>query len=110
MICKILHKSNLEPFLNSGTFKDPSLASEGFIHCSSLEQVVGVADKIYRGQSDLLLLILDEELLASELIYEKASNGQNYPHVYGPLNVEALVKFYDFPPRDDGSFELPQIS
>lgn len=110
MICKILHKSDLEPFLASGTYKAPSLETEGFIHCSRLEQVIGVADAIYHGQSDLLLLILDEDKLTSDLIYDKASNGEDYPHIYGPLNVEAMVKFYDFPPRPDGGFDLPEMS
>lgn len=109
MIYKILHKSELEPFLRSGSLHQPSLEEEGFLHCSTLDQVLGVANTIYKGKADLLLLELDETRIAPMVQYDKASNGEAYPHIYGPLNADAMVRFLDFPVQADGSFILPDL-
>ena len=84
-----------------------SLASEGFIHLSTREQVLWVAGRFYRGQAGLLLLAVDPARLVAELRYEEAEPGQHFPHLYGALNLDAIVEVYPFPPGPDGSFTLP---
>ena len=68
-----------------------SLQSEGFIHLSEREQVAGVLDRYYRNVPDLLLLHIDPVKLIHELRYEEAPNGERFPHVYGPINRDAVV-------------------
>lgn len=68
-----------------------SLPVEGFIHLSEKEQVAGVLDRYYKGRQDLLLLHIDSEKLMSELKYELATNDEYFPHLYGPLNKDAVV-------------------
>ena len=68
-----------------------SLQSEGFIHLSEREQVAGVLDRYYRNVPDLLLLHVDPTKLTHELRYEEAPNGERFPHVYGPINRDAVV-------------------
>ncbi len=65
---------------------DTSLDEEGFIHCSFRDQVQGVADRFYRGLTDIVLLTIDTERLQAEV---RTENG--YPHIYGPLPVDAVV-------------------
>ena len=83
-----------------------SLATEGFIHCSEAHQVVGVANRLYRGRTDLLLLELDPERLTADVRYERGG-GDIYPHIYGVIDRAAVVRVIPFPPRPDGAFELP---
>src|SRR5436190_23268149 len=64
-----------------------SLADQGFIHCSFREQVQQIADLVYRGRSDVLLLEIDSARLAATVKVEPSNGGRDtYPHTYGPLN------------------------
>lgn len=76
----------------SGFYEATSLHIEGFIHCSRKEQVAGVLERYYQGQTDLLLLHIDETKLAAPLKYELAlSVNEEFPHVFGKINLEAVV-------------------
>ncbi len=95
-----------------GSYRAASLEREGFIHLSTPEQVVGTANRYYRGQRDLVLLAVDPARLDAELRYEPsaeapASSGR-FPHLYGALNLAAVAAVLDFPPdADDGWSGLP---
>jgi uncharacterized protein (DUF952 family) len=92
----------------AGTYTAPSLASEGFIHCSTPEQMRRVADSILRGQAGLVLLCIDDVRVSADVRYEGyREDGPRFPHVYGPLNLDAIVEVVDFPPGSDGTFDLP---
>ena len=79
--------------LSQGFYEADSLAAEGFIHASREEQVAGVLDRYYKGQTDLVLLHIDESKLTAELKYEFASSvNESFPHIYGRLNTNAVVK------------------
>jgi phosphoethanolamine N-methyltransferase len=68
-----------------------SLADEGFIHCSTAAQVDGVLSRFYAGVSNLLLLHVDLDLLTSPLRYDEVPGVGAFPHVYGPVNLDAVV-------------------
>jgi uncharacterized protein (DUF952 family) len=91
---------------SSGSYEDPSLTGEGFIHCSFREQVARVADAFYAGRTGLVLLEIDPPRLSSPLHVEEA-DGQRFPHVYGPINWDAVVAVLPFEPGPDGSFAEP---
>jgi uncharacterized protein (DUF952 family) len=75
-----------------GQLVTPSLAEEGFIHCSTHAQVEATANRIFRGSGDLLLLELDPAKLTAPLKWERATDvGDEFPHIYGPLNLDAVV-------------------
>jgi uncharacterized protein (DUF952 family) len=92
----------------AGVYAADSLAAEGFIHLSTREQVLRTAARFYRGQAGLVLLSVDPALLAAELRYEESEPGERFPHLYGPLNLEAVVAVHAFPPGPDGGFTWPQ--
>jgi uncharacterized protein (DUF952 family) len=71
-------------------YRPPSLETEGFIHASRPEQIMGVTNRFYRGNPELLLLVLDLRRLHAEVRWETA-DGEVYPHVYGPINLEAIA-------------------
>lgn len=91
-----------------GIYRAPSLESEGFIHFSTVEQLLGVVNDFYPGQKNLVLLGIDPALVMAEIRFEDCyDTGQEFPHMYGEIPVEAVVQVLDFPPGPDGRFELP---
>ncbi|HEX3713010.1 MAG TPA: DUF952 domain-containing protein [Trebonia sp.] len=83
-----------------------TLAEEGFIHASQAAQVTGTANKFYRDvPGDLLLLVIDPGLLRAELRYDDVPGAElPFPHIYGPLNVDAVVEVRPLAPEPDGTF------
>ncbi|MDH5507280.1 MAG: DUF952 domain-containing protein [Anaerolineae bacterium] len=86
-----------------GAYRAASLESEGFIHCSRPEQVEGTANRFYSGEEGLVLLHIDPELLGAEIRWE-AADGQVFPHIYGPLELGAVVEVQIFNPDETGKF------
>ncbi len=76
---------------NQPVYRAASLETEGFIHLSTKEQVTGVLDRYYRDVPNLLMLHIDADKLVHELRYEQATNNEFFPHVYGPINKDAVV-------------------
>ena len=92
--------------LEFGEYLDESLANEGFIHCSSRTQVEATANRYFSGQTGLVLLEIDPALCASEIRYE-ISGDELFPHIYGPLNLDAMKDVFAFDPDDEGEFHFP---
>lgn len=114
MIYHITTKDAWEQAQQSGTYRAPSLDAEGFIHASKQDQILWVANRFYVGGDDLILLAIDPAKLIAELREEPADSNMPldadlglFPHIYGELNVDAILKVFDFPPQADGTFQLP---
>lgn len=74
-------------------YRAASLDEEGFIHCSTAEQIGGVARRLYMDHNDLILVTVDPDTLDDEaLVYEDlCGEGTEYPHVYGALPHSAVL-------------------
>lgn len=93
MIYHVVTNENWQKALAQGFYEHASLAIEGFIHASKEEQVKGVLERYYKNIDELVLLHIDENKLTAPLKYELApSVNQEFPHIYGRLNVDAVVK------------------
>ena len=93
MIYHITTKQQWNDAQKKGFFDEVSLQLEGFIHNSTEAQVAGVIERYYKGKTDLLLMHIDENKLTAELKYELApSVNELFPHVFGNINLEAVVK------------------
>ncbi|GAB6612578.1 DUF952 domain-containing protein [Bacillus mobilis] len=108
MITKVITKRNWEIAKINGEINETSLKEEGFIHCSFLKQALEVAEKHFSHEEDVLLLTIDPSLIKAEIKYELASNGQEYPHVYGVINIEAIVDVTPFM-KENGEFILQEV-
>ena len=109
----ILHITSNEQWQNAkqtGVYRSASLDSEGFVHCSTAQQVVWVANSFYQGQRSLVLLCIDPAKVQSEIKYEGLENGEQFPHLYGELNLDAVVNVIGFEPDSDGCFSLEASS
>ncbi|MDL1942207.1 DUF952 domain-containing protein [Chloroflexi bacterium CFX2] len=117
----ILHITSRQEWLEAqarGEYAAPSLAGEGFIHCSTDKQILNVANAFYRGRTDLVVLALDETRIRSEVRWEapagpkvdSISEADLFPHVYGPINLDAIASVLDFQPDPVlGTFSLPNL-
>lgn len=92
----------------AGEYRAPSLASEGFIHCSTPAQVTHVGDWFYRDIDDLVLLCVEPSLLTSELLWESSADAfaGEFPHVYGPIALDAVQAVVPWTRGEEG-FEIP---
>jgi uncharacterized protein (DUF952 family) len=103
-IYHLLTHSEWAAFQRSAIYEPPSVASEGFIHCSPAERVTEVARAFYSGRTDLVLLEIDPTRLDSRLVVEPAVDRPGmFPHIYGPLNLGAVVSAQDYPLDDTGN-------
>ena len=79
----------------------------GFIHCSFAPQVETIARLIYRGRGDVLLLVIDPSRVDAEIRTENLEGGgDQFPHIYGQLPIDAVVRVSTVPMRDDGTLDL----
>jgi uncharacterized protein (DUF952 family) len=87
---------------------DKTLAEEGFIHASQASQVTRTANRFYRDvPGDLVVLVIDTGLLRAEVRYEDVPGAElPFPHIYGPLNVDAVLAATPLPPGPDGTFSF----
>jgi uncharacterized protein (DUF952 family) len=75
------------------SYTAPSLETEGFIHCSKAEQVAGVLQRYFAGKNNLVKLTIDTDKLTAPLRYDLApSINEEFPHIYGPINLDAVIK------------------
>jgi uncharacterized protein (DUF952 family)/GNAT superfamily N-acetyltransferase len=115
----ILHLLSREAWAEAqanGQLLAPSVATEGFAHCSTEHQMVDVANKYYRGAHNMVLLNIDLAKLASELKFDPPAHIDGrpahpheplFPHIYGPINLDAVIEVIDFPSDEHGTFVTP---
>jgi len=108
-IIHIISESDWRAAQAAGVWGPPSLEREGFIHCSRPEQVVATANRHFPGRTDLLLLVIDPAEVQCEIRDEDTTGrGETYPHLYGPLNLDAVVDLRPLTLPSQGGFALPE--
>ena len=90
------------------TYTSDSLASDGFIHSCTPDQVAGVLARHFAGHRALLLLVISPPDLVSAVRVEEAPPHGWYPHIYGPINQAAVVNVLPIEAGPDGVFILPE--
>lgn len=82
-----------------------TLAEQGYIHASDAHQVALVANAVYPSDENLVVLVIDADRLRSEVRYEHAPDASgSFPHIYGPLNVDAVVRTVPLECGPDGRY------
>ena len=82
-------------------------AQDGFIHCTKEPEVLlRVANQFYREvPGEMLVLVIDESKVTAQVKYEpSAPEAHLFPHIYGPLNREAIVEIHSARRALDGTF------
>ena len=92
----------------AGEMRPESLASSGFVHLSTPQQVHLPANRIFAGRTDLVVLHVDADLLSAPLRWEPGVPGDPasmlFPHLYGALPAAAVVGVEPYRPGPDGRF------
>ncbi len=92
---QIFHITNQSPWQEAklGTlYEGDTLPIDGFIHCCLFEQIEGVLLNWFKGKRDLVILESNPEILLSPIKYENLEGGlEVFPHVYGPINLDAVI-------------------
>lgn len=106
IILHITQTAQWEQAKNTGNYYNNTLDSEGFIHCSTIEQIEKTANTFFANQAGLVLLCIDSEKVQSEIKYEVVGE-EKFPHIYGILNIDAVIDAIAFSPDSNGKFKLP---
>lgn len=107
LIYHITTRNNWRTAQDLEIYRDKSLDLEGFIHCSTAGQVVEVANRFYRGEKSLVLLCIDTDRVEPSIVFENLEGGDElYPHVYGPIALDAVIRVAEFRWTDQG-FRFP---
>ena len=97
----------------TGEYRESTLGATleevGFIHCSFVDQVRGVADMFYAGRDDVVLLVIDTARVDAEWRVEGVPGGESFPHLYGALPVVAVVAAPSVGQLPDGRLDLDAL-
>ncbi|WP_433782948.1 DUF952 domain-containing protein [Actinomycetospora sp. CA-101289] len=118
MILHLCTRDELAVAQEQGARRPPSLDEVGFVHCSDPGTVHLPASRLYAGRTDVVVLVVDPARLAAHGVAVRwepgVSNGGGedprgpwFPHVYGPLVLDAVVAVHDLVPEADGTFRPP---
>lgn len=94
MLFHIVESADWATAEQKGIYAPDSLAAEGFIHLSEKQQVPSTVERFYRGRFDLVILGIDPDRLSASLQYDQVQDHGVFPHLYGPLNLKAVVKVW----------------
>lgn len=95
--------------LDRSSYRADSLEREGFIHASTASQIVEVANRLFTGRDDLILLHLELARVEPRIVRENLEGGAElYPHLYGPLNLDAVLAATPYRAGPDGRFAAPE--
>jgi uncharacterized protein (DUF952 family) len=130
----VVHLTTVTQWADSqraGVVRPASLVTEGFVHCSRLDQIADVANRFYRGCEGLVLLVIPVAACVPELRWEppahpdgsaastqesspQESSPQDlsavFPHLYGPIDAGWVSAVVDFAPGADGLFIAPVLA
>jgi uncharacterized protein (DUF952 family) len=90
-----------------GIWAPESLRADDFIHASPADQLTRVANKHYRQLDEVCIVCLRADRVRPEIRWEPASDNRLYPHVYGPLNMDAAERSVVVKKGADGLFSIP---
>lgn len=92
----IYHLTSLQEWEQAqdiGFYEPKGFAEDGFIHCASEEQLDGVIERHFARHENLVKLVIDTHRLTQKLRYDMNEKlQQEFPHIYGQLNIEAVVQ------------------
>ena len=106
MILHCMLKSDWEKVEHEKYWGQKNIEADGFIHCSPVRYFWRVAGNFDAVKEDMVLLMIDEDILKSEVRYEDGDNvGRAYPHVYGLINNDAVKQVLPFLRNSDGRWK-----
>ncbi len=105
---KVLTDAEMTALERDGSFAGaPVDLADGYIHMSTSRQLTETVDKHFVGQDNLHVAAVDLEAMGSAVKWEKSRGGQQFPHLYAPLPLSAVIAYGPLKRDEDGSVRLP---
>jgi len=105
---RVLTAAQMDALEHDGSFAGaPADVADGYIHLSTAAQLGETVERHFAGQSDLHIAAVDLEALGEAVKWESSRGGQSFPHLYGPLPLEAVIAYSPLDYHPDGTIRLP---
>lgn len=101
----LISGADYQKALQDGQYAPESLTTQGFVHATPFDQINRVANKYYAQVEDVQLVLLSAIKIGPPLKWEPATGGL-YPHVYGPVNMDAAERVIPVKPNAQGIFQI----
>jgi uncharacterized protein (DUF952 family) len=101
----LISPADYKQAVSAGEWAPPDLSTVGFIHASPSNQLTRVANKYYAANDEVRVVLLRHEKIRAEVRWEPATGGL-YPHIYGPLNMDATERVVTVRKGADGKFVI----
>jgi uncharacterized protein (DUF952 family) len=89
----------------NGEYLPTSFPEGSFIHCSTSAQIIEVANRYYPNHHRLCTLVINPEKVTAVIKWEQVGD-EVFPHIYGALNVDAVIDIRDMPVDEDGVYRI----
>ncbi|MBK8455786.1 MAG: DUF952 domain-containing protein [Phyllobacteriaceae bacterium] len=110
LIFKIADRDEFERAMAGGRYDGAAIdIADGFIHFSTAAQARETADRHFAGREGLLLVAVDEAALGAAIKYEPSRGGDLFPHLFAPLERNAVVWAVPLPIGSDGRHVFPDV-
>jgi uncharacterized protein (DUF952 family) len=108
LVYKVLTDAEMKAFERDGVFEGSEAdRRDGFIHLSTCEQLTGTVDKHFAGEGDLWTVAVDLSAHGDKVKWEPSRGGQDFPHLYEPMRLEAVTAYSPLQRDEDGTVRLP---
>lgn len=105
---KVLTAAEMTALERDATFAgSPDDRRDGYIHLSTAAQLTATVDRHYAGRSDLHVAEVDLDALGDAVRWEAARGGEDFPHLYGDLPLDAVVAYSPLERDAEGAVRLP---
>ena len=107
MIYHIAEKNEWLACANKSEYLPGRYDNDKFIHCSDSHQIESVLNCMFKGKNNLVLLKIDPTKLTAQTIYESPQGAnEKFPHIYGTINKNAIIKVFELKCNKNGKFKI----
>lgn len=107
LLFHITTREEWKEYQSNSNYKPETFEKQGFIPCSSGDQLEETANRLFSDKDKILLLVIDVSTLGENIKYEMdEERGEKFPHIYGPLNTSAVIDKIDISAEKKGKFKI----
>jgi uncharacterized protein (DUF952 family) len=107
MIYHIAEKDEWSACQNKAEYIPKRYNKDGFVHCSDDCQIEQIANSMFKTRAEIMLLKIDPTKLIAQTIYESPQGSdEKFPHVYGTIDKQAIVKVSELKCNENGKFKI----
>lgn len=107
LLFHITTRDKWKQYQKDGNYEPESFESNGFIRCFTGDQIEDAANRLFPDKDEILLIVIDVSIIREEVKYkEDEETGEKFPHILGPLSINAVIDKIDIKAEDNGKFKI----